>query len=97
VRSIAPKTATGTRLKVRVQPRSSRNAIGNMVAGELKIFLTALPVDSAANTSLCRLLAKLLACPQRCISIVRGQTSRHKVLDIANIDPDMVIQRLEID
>ncbi len=88
------ETAAGTRLAVRVQPRSSRNAIGDIVNGELKIQLMAPPVDSAANSALCRFLAKKLACPPSAVSLHRGEKSRHKILIISELAPDIVAERL---
>jgi uncharacterized protein YggU (UPF0235/DUF167 family) len=46
----------------------------------LKIKVTAPPVDSAANEALVRLLAEVLDCPRSAVQLVRGQTSRHKVV-----------------
>lgn len=39
--------------QVRVQPRSSRNAMAGEFQGALKIRLTAPPVDDRANEALC--------------------------------------------
>ena len=72
--------ADGVYLSVRLQPRASRNEIGEAVGDELKIRVTAPPVDSAANEALVRLLAKVLDCPRSSVQLVRGQTSRHKLV-----------------
>jgi hypothetical protein len=70
----------GVYLSVKLQPRASRNEIGEAVGHELKIKVTAPPVDSAANESLVRLLAEALDCPRSAVQLVRGHTSRHKVV-----------------
>lgn len=84
----------GVQLHVKLQPRAARNEIGQVLGSELKIKVTAPPVDSAANEALLRLLAETLACPRGAIQLVRGQTSRHKVLFIRDLTLDEVAKRL---
>lgn len=85
------------RLTVRVIPRSRRNAIawdGNQ--GVLKAWLTAPPVDGAANDALIALLAKHLGLPGRSISIAHGATSRQKIVEIVGMTDAEVAARLQI-
>ena len=70
----------GLFLAVKVQPRASRNALAGLHGDELKIAVTAPPVDSAANQAVVEFLAENLGLPRRAVTLVRGQTSRHKVL-----------------
>jgi uncharacterized protein (TIGR00251 family) len=70
----------GVYLSVRLQPRASASEIVGLAGTELKIRVTAPPVDSAANEALLRLLAERLNCPRNSIELVRGQTSRSKVV-----------------
>ena len=81
-------------LSVKVQPRASKNEIGEAVGNELKIRITAPPVDSAANEALVRFLSKKLDCPASAVRLVRGATSRHKILAIHGLAPADVIDRL---
>ncbi len=69
-------------LSVKVQPRASRNEIGEALGNELRIKVTAPPVDAAANEALVRLLAETLDCPRSRVELIRGHTSRHKVLKL---------------
>ena len=50
----------GVQLAVRLQPRAARNEIREAMGDELKISVTAPPVDAAANEALLRLLADKL-------------------------------------
>jgi len=84
----------GVYLAVKVQPRSSKNAIGEVLGNELKIKVTAPPVDSAANEALIDFLADVLNCPRSAIRLIRGQTSRHKQLLIIGLSGDQVTQAL---
>lgn len=72
----------GVYLAVKVQPRASRNEIGEPLGEELRIKVTAPPVDSAANEAVIKLLAKTLGVGRNSIELVRGQTSRHKTFKI---------------
>jgi len=72
-------------IKVRVIPRARRDEIGGERAGLLLIRLTAPPVDGAANAALCRLVARRVGVPARRVSIVRGQTSRDKVVRVEGL------------
>lgn len=78
-------------LKVRVLPRSSKNEImGEMADGALKVKLTAAPVDGKANEALISLLTEHFNCPKTKIKIVRGQTSKNKVIEILNTKQQML-------
>ncbi len=72
----------GVLLAVKLQPRASKNEIGEAEGSELKIRVTAPPVDSAANQALVDLLAGMLNCPRSAVQLLRGQTSRHKTIQI---------------
>ncbi len=87
--------ADGVCLAVKVQPRASRNEIGEPVGDELKIKVTAPPVDSAANEALLRLLAERLGCARGAVQLVRGQTSRHKMVGIHGLSAEEVLERLQ--
>ena len=82
-------------LHVKVQPRASRNEIGQVLGGELKIKIAAPPVDSAANDALIKFLAEIVGCPRGAVQLVRGATSRHKVVAIRGVSAGIVQQKLE--
>jgi uncharacterized protein (TIGR00251 family) len=73
-------------LKVFVQPRASRNAIVGWQGDELKIALTAPPVDGAANAALIDFVAEAFQLKRRQITLHSGESSRHKVLNILSDD-----------
>ena len=82
-------------LHVKAQPRASRNEIGEPLGDELKIKVTAPPVDSAANEALVKFLADLLDCPRNAVELVRGGTSRHKVIAIQGMKAEEIVARLK--
>jgi uncharacterized protein (TIGR00251 family) len=88
------ETSGGTLLSVKLQPRASKNEIGEPLGDELKIKVTAPPVDAAANQALIELLADTLGCSRGKVELIRGQTSRHKTLMLHGFTPDTVLKLL---
>jgi hypothetical protein len=84
----------GTLLFVKLQPRASANEIGSPVGAELKIKVTAPPVDAAANEALIELLAEKLDCARNRIELIRGHKSRHKAVKLHGFTPEEVLQRI---
>jgi uncharacterized protein (TIGR00251 family) len=85
----------GVLMFVKVQPRASRNEIGEVLGNELKIKVAAPPVDSAANEELVRFLAGMLDCSKGSVLLVRGAASRHKQLRITGLSIESIIARLQ--
>lgn len=81
-------------LSVKVQPRASRNEVGEILGNELKVKVTAPPVDAAANEALVRFLAEILDCPRGSVQLVRGQTSRHKQILLRGLSAESVAAKL---
>jgi hypothetical protein len=65
-------------LRLRIQPRSSREGICEPRGDRLRIRVSAAPVDGAANESLIRLLAHALDVPRTAVRLTRGEKSRDK-------------------
>ena len=70
------------RLRVRVNPRSSRNQITGWQDDVLAVKLTAPPVEGAANKACIGFLADTLGIKKSQIALVSGTTSRDKVFEI---------------
>ena len=84
----------GVLLAVKLQPRASADAIGEIMGNELRIRVTAPPVDAAANEALIRLLAQQLQCARNRVDLVRGHTSRHKQVKLYGMSPEDVLRQL---
>jgi len=87
----------GTLLFVKAQPRASRNEIGEAIGAELKIKVTAPPVDSAANQAIIEFLAQKLRRSKSAVVLLRGETSRHKTILLRTIKPGEVEKILAFD
>jgi len=70
-------------VKVRVQPKASRNAVVGEHDGALKISVTAAPEKGKANKAAVDVLAKALGVPKSAIALVAGAASRDKTFAVA--------------
>jgi uncharacterized protein (TIGR00251 family) len=70
-------------VSVRVQPRASSNEVLDVRNGRLQIRTTAAPADGKANKAVVLLLASFFGIAPSRIRVIRGQTQRNKVLQIA--------------
>ncbi len=86
-----------TRLAVRLSPRASRTEIAGFEGDELRVRVTAPPVDGRANEALTRLLAKRLGLARGDVRIVAGHGSRQKVVAIDGLAEPEVRLRLRAD
>ena len=93
--SFLKETAGGTLLSIKLQPRASKNEIGASLGDELKIKVTAPPVDAAANQALVELLAEKLSCSRGKVELLRGQTSRHKTVMLHGFTPVEILPLLK--
>jgi uncharacterized protein (TIGR00251 family) len=69
----------GIVIHVKVQPRSSKKGI-EIIEGRLKVWLSSPPVENKANEELIEVISKELGIKKTMISIIKGLTSREKVL-----------------
>jgi uncharacterized protein len=78
-------TDTGVLLRVRVQPRSSREHLEGVHGDQLRLRLTAPPVAGAANAACIAFLAKTLGVNRSSIEIRSGAKSRDKLIHISGL------------
>jgi len=87
------ETAEGVILKVRVQPKSSKNR-HECVGEVLKIWVNAPPVEGKANEAVVSYLSKLLKVRKSSFYIVSGEKSRNKSILIRDVSKAEVLERL---
>lgn len=68
----------GIRLRIFLQPKASKDYIAGIHDDELKITITAPPVDGQANAHLLKFLSKSFKVPKSSIILEKGELSRHK-------------------
>jgi uncharacterized protein len=90
------ETSGGTLLFVKLQPRASANEIGAPLGDELRIKITAPPVDAVANEALVKFFAEKMDCVRSRIELIRGQKSRHKTVMLHGFKPEDILQKLSL-
>lgn len=88
------ETASGVAFGIRVTTRSARAGIAGLHDGALRVKLSSPPVDGAANAELTALLAKHFKVAKSCVTIISGETSRNKRVQISGISSAAVKERL---
>jgi uncharacterized protein (TIGR00251 family) len=68
------------RLALRGQPRAREDAFGDLHGDELRVRLTAPPVDGKANARLIAFLAEAFSVPKHRVRIHSGARGRSKVV-----------------
>jgi uncharacterized protein (TIGR00251 family) len=89
------ETADGIVFTVHVQPRASRNEICGVQGDELKLRLTAPPVEDAANKLCVELIAKAVGVAKSRVVLVVGAKSRHKTIRIEGVSKEAVLSLVQ--
>lgn len=80
-------------LTLHIQPGAKKTEVCGLHGDALKIRLAAPPVDGKANAALLAFVADRLGLSKSAVSLKSGQTSRRKVVEVAEPPADAV-QRL---
>jgi uncharacterized protein (TIGR00251 family) len=86
--SAVSKTVDGLVLRLYIQPKASRDSIIGLHGDELKVAITAPPVDGQANAHLVKYLAKQFRVAKSQVVIEKGELGRHKQVKI--IEPQQI-------
>ncbi|MCT9845832.1 MULTISPECIES: DUF167 family protein YggU [Leclercia] len=76
--------ADGLVLRLYIQPKASRDAIVGLHGDEVKVAITAPPVDGQANAHLVKYLAKQFRVAKSQVLLEKGELGRHKQVKILN-------------
>lgn len=90
-----PARADSVLLRVRVQPRASRDEIVGWDGATLRVRVSAPPVEGEANAALADLLARSLRVPQSAVTLVRGAHGRDKLVRIQGRSLETLEARLK--
>lgn len=82
--SAVNETADGLVLRLYIQPKASRDALVGVHGDEIKVAITAPPVDGQANAHLVKFLAKQFRVAKGQVVIEKGELGRHKQVKIVN-------------
>ena len=84
-------------IEIHLQPGAKRNEIVGFREGVLYVKVTALPQKGQANRALLELMAQMLGIPKGAVDIIRGQSSRNKVIAVQGLTGDEVEEILSRD
>jgi uncharacterized protein (TIGR00251 family) len=74
--------ASSCTLAIKAIPNAPRSEVVGWLGEALKVKVHAPPVEGRANEALCEFLADTLGLPRRAVRVLRGDTSRQKVVRI---------------
>jgi len=86
----------GVEILVHAKPRASKSAVRGAIEGALEVAVAAPPVDGEANEELVRFLARALGVGKRDVTIVRGESGRHKRVHIARMSESDARERIAV-
>ena len=84
-------------LEIHLQPGAKRNEIVGFKEGVLYVKVTALPQKGQANRALLELMAQILGIPKSAVDIIRGQSSRNKVIAVQGLSREEMEEALSRD
>jgi len=74
------------KINIRIKPNSKKGPLVEKQAdGSLIVYVREIAVDGKANQAVVKLLSKYLNTPKTSITILKGHTSRHKLIEIKGI------------
>lgn len=83
-------------LAIKAIPNAPRNEVTGWLGPALKVKVHAPPVEGRANEALCEFLADTLRLPRRAVTVLRGDTSRQKLVRIEGLALPEVQTRLGV-
>ena len=87
-------SAKKTTIAVHLQPNAKSNEVVGFKDNTLSIRITAPPHKGQANRALLELLAQVLAVSKSNLNLVRGYTSRHKLISIEGLSSEELKDKL---
>jgi uncharacterized protein (TIGR00251 family) len=83
-------------LSIKAIPNAPRSEIVGWLGDSLKVKIHAPAVAGRATQALCEYLAEQLGVSKRAVTVLQGETSRLKVLQISGLTKAEVIRRLGV-
>lgn len=79
-------------LSLYIQPGAKLNEVVGLHGNALKIKLAVPPIEGRANAALLQFIATQFKIPLRHVTFIRGEKSRHKIIEISGctMNPELV-------
>lgn len=94
--SLVNVVMSGSEAKISLQVHSSatRNELVGLAEGAWRVKISASPVKGKANRELIAFLSQLLGVSQSTLTIVKGHTTKNKVVAIDGLSQEEIMKRL---
>ncbi len=89
-----PVPQSEAKISLRVYPNAARNELVGFVDGIWRVKISAPPVKGKANRELIAFLSQLLCVNKNSLTILKGHTTRNKVVAIEGLSQEEVTKRL---
>ena len=83
-----------TQISLRVYPNASRNEMVGFTDEVLRVKISAPPIKGKANRELVTFLSRLLGVGKGSVNIIKGHTTRNKVVAIDGLSREEIMKRL---
>lgn len=93
-RKPAPVPADSCTLAIKAVPGAPRSEVCGWLGDQLKVKVQAPPVEGKANEALLKFLAETLELPRRGVELMRGDSSRQKLVRFTGISEAELRRRL---
>jgi len=88
------RESSETRFSVKIYPNAQKNEVVDLWNGVVRIRVSAPPEKGKANKELIDFLHQKLDISKDRIIIIRGETSRNKIISVTGLEIDQVMARL---
>lgn len=82
------------KISLHVYPNAPRNQVVGFEDGVLRLKIAAPPLKGQANRELVAFLSRLLGVSKGSLAILKGHTSRNKLISVSGFSQEEVIKRL---
>ena len=82
------------RISLRVYPNAARSEVVDFIDGVWGVRVAAPPVKGKANMELVAFISRILGVSKNSLDILKGHTSRSKVIAIHGLSREEITQRL---
>ena len=89
-----PISESKTKISVRVHPNAANTEVVDFSDRVLQVRIAAPPIKGKANRELVAFLSQILGVVKSRVGILRGHTTRNKVIAIEGVSQQEIIERL---
>lgn len=85
----------GVRIHLHVQPGASTSEVTGLHGDRIRLRIQSPPVDGRANVAVIAWIAARLDVPRRSVTLVRGDKSREKTVEVSGVTVVEVTEKLK--